>query len=642
VIAFFAAIVAQREKEDCNSCEYKSSCKDKNNKTTIITDFLGYLKNKNNPAVIEKILQKASLSAPQIEKCIKCHKHSYKLFEQQKFIPCFACNYYSKSLDILSQFITNHNIKEKSNRVILFLNALKSKQLFNVRSTNMFLIASSLRGMADVLLSCADENEEINELFLQPFFIYLEEDKKTGSEKNQTAGDEKNLQMPALNERSEFQKSKLEKSILYYWTASRYYRKASFSKDSVECMRKILQILIQYSKLKGASPLSYLENISNGKNGFDYIKEFIIQTSIAYLSEIDNHINLSEIQNQKWILDKKFSDRTPLYYLSNYPEVEEFIFLYYELLQLNKKQESWIQDDQRNYRQLTEESPILTSLRIESTVTQRINKLTFKAKVYKQNLKGYLSIEDISDFYKPDTHHLLLKKLLAYDQFSDWQNIIDDCKDALFCLTQAAEILYSTKLSKFTNSFIADNYREIFEWAFLFTFLRHLLYMDKNEDKNEDKKVFITYCVNSFQSRSKDNPTPNTAEYQRKVEWLYNTKQQAIAEIKETHKKMEDEILEMIGKHNRHFLAPNYSAEMAVKYYKKCLEAHREGVAYKEMIADMYLLDDDINNPELTFALAVERYRINSGDIQKKRDDLHNIYQKATFFEMGNYIKYES
>ena len=56
---------------------------------------------------------------------------------------------------------------------------------------------------------------------------------------------------------------------------------------------------------------------------------------------------------------------------------------------------------------------------------------------------------------------------------------------------------------------------------------------------------------------------------------------------------------------------------MALNFFRKAKDINREGQTYKDMINRMYFLDDDLKNDTIQFDLAVERFRINSGEIDK-------------------------
>ena len=62
--------------------------------------------------------------------------------------------------------------------------------------------------------------------------------------------------------------------------------------------------------------------------------------------------------------------------------------------------------------------------------------------------------------------------------------------------------------------------------------------------------------------------------------------------------------------------------EMALKSYRSTIEVHREGKAYKDMMSKMYYVDGDLKNDTVQFDLAVERFKINNGYIDKRIKDL--------------------
>jgi hypothetical protein len=76
-----------------------------------------------------------------------------------------------------------------------------------------------------------------------------------------------------------------------------------------------------------------------------------------------------------------------------------------------------------------------------------------------------------------------------------------------------------------------------------------------------------------------------------------------------------EKVLTTINKPNVHYTLSNYSGEMALISYRKAKQLHREGKAYKNMISKMYYLDDDLKNDTIQFDLAIERFKVNSGDI---------------------------
>jgi hypothetical protein len=597
------------------------------NDNDVVKRFADFLTtDASSKQIVEKINEKVNYN-----RCITCNKHSHQLWQKQHFIPCYSCNYYSKSLNILKTMLPDNLFNQKEARVFGFLraiNRIEIRQLDNIRVSNLLIIADTLRGFADVHLSCSDkehfEEEEKKERekggkksqFNELFSKMLEAEEKN-EEKNEI------YEELARNYRSH---RRLEKSILYYYTAAKYYRKAGSLSDSIECIKKFLQIFITYIKLNKKKCFFTDE-------GLGFIKKYIVEKSIAHLHATTGHINLSEIQNQKWMLEKQWNETIVLNHLSNYANIQTLIFLYYEFVLANGSYD--IEKD--NYDKFTE-SIALSSYRIENTVTQRINLLIFKAQENKRKLYEWLSNFDKSGsdkpgleksfIYEPDIYQQFADKLInSYNKgFKDFALLLDIVIDSIYCLIQVAEILYSSKLNKYSNSFIADNYREIFEWTSIYGVIR-VLWAGKAEFEKVAKRTIY---------RREENEK-KIEEYTKTLTDFCNINSKILEELKK-EKDVDESLLNVIGEGFRHFLAPNYSAEMAVRYYRKAIEANSGGQTYKYIISDMFLLDDDINNPDLTFALALERYRLNSGDIEEKIKNLRDCYKKATYFELEGYF----
>lgn len=79
-----------------------------------------------------------------------------------------------------------------------------------------------------------------------------------------------------------------------------------------------------------------------------------------------------------------------------------------------------------------------------------------------------------------------------------------------------------------------------------------------------------------------------------------------------------------------------YSMEMALKSYRSTIEVHREGKAYKDMMSKMYYVDGDLKNDTVQFDLAVERFKINNGYIEKRIKDLME-FETNSLYDIENF-----
>lgn len=86
-----------------------------------------------------------------------------------------------------------------------------------------------------------------------------------------------------------------------------------------------------------------------------------------------------------------------------------------------------------------------------------------------------------------------------------------------------------------------------------------------------------------------------------------------------------------------HHIYSNHSAEMAIKFFKAARNINSEGVEYKNMIANMFLLDDDLRNDTCQGNLADERYLLNSEVIDKKRQWIQHKYESSNINNLSSY-----
>ena len=617
-----------------------------------------------------------------------CAERRTCFYKEKRHLPCYACKYLSRSIDVIIKHLFNKqsvlqvNEKQKNfSSVLNFIWAIYQRDaITNKRGSYLSIIASTLRGMGDVQLSCAGKikeadkviDEVIKDNFLEIFFGMIFETKNNNL-KNQS-GIKEFTEFNKLKELSE-PLSCLEKSILFYWTASEYFRSSSSLKDSFECLRKILQIFVSYSKEKGRE----LKECHIKK-----IKEHIFQKAIISIYTVYDNINIAEIQHLKNMFGTDTKEKMALNKLSNFPDVEELLLLFCEL----ELQHNMLNSSIDCYNSI-----ILSPYRIENSIYEKVFALQFKALVNKKILDDIGGGEIVFDSHELPCQYFKFLSSYFYAKYNLNNSNFIDCigvsrtekieifqkfeilnfliSDSIFCLTQVVEVLSSAPISQFSNSFIAEIYYRLFEWGQLHRF-NHNFSECLCENGNTEEKlidsldlekylkplndIIINRRLNSpnIVIEEKEKSAELEAYYKAELEAYYKNALKAILPNYKTQKKkcedlknekelsylkdLDKSLLSLIGQGNRHLLSPNYPAEMAYKYYTRALETHTEGAAYKEMIQSMYILDDDINNANITFSLAIERYAINSGIIDEKLKKLEKTYGNATYYVLENFI----
>jgi len=103
-----------------------------------------------------------------------------------------------------------------------------------------------------------------------------------------------------------------------------------------------------------------------------------------------------------------------------------------------------------------------------------------------------------------------------------------------------------------------------------------------------------------------------------------------------------DEIKSVLGSNSMYFLEHNYQYEMAIKHYINVLQLHSEGLAYKNGLNDLYILEDDYNDSLSHFNIAFERYQVNTGVIRRRINKLRSFLKEDSgMYKYHNYAGFQ-
>ena len=582
-----------------------------------------------------------------------CNKHRQLMFKNNRPVPCFACNYYSRSMRILMKGMFGCNIleerKNKNGSVFVILEKLLIKGTSrSLRQDYVIQLAEILDCRANVLLSCAtDDDNYISELFMKELLSFLSVIEKVDLTNNSY---EELISSFETNVQCAKEISKLEECILYYWESSKCFSIGNDLMKASESLKKVLRIFQNYLKIS--------EDTSRKKmvcDYMEYIKNTFVKPCLVYLYSHYNNINFAEIQKLKWIFSVQTYESISLNRLSLYPDIEQILLLYYDLLRRSHmfandetKKKNYQQQLSKIYRNTT-----LGSLRQDSTIYERVMALRFKTLMnndllHKIGLKKDIYYcgnheECFHDFFVNYTNKdnklsdmlgnyqlcftfALRLKIKNSDNQNEENAIIEEkllfleylIKDSLFCLTRILEIITPhTSSTLFSNSFYGEIYQMVYEWHMLFDelFLAYT-YLDTDVVKRPKSKLLNLEIKNRrnvggfFRERNESEQGPSYFE------------------------RFFNENIHEIGKAQANYTFAKYSLAMAYESYESTLQMHHEGKAYKDMISQMYYLDDDLKNDTIQFTLAVERYKINNGFIQKQRDKIKKIRDATSMYDI--------
>ena len=619
-----------------------------------------------------------------VKEVISCNKHRQKMIRCNRPVPCFACNYYSRSMRILMRGMFDCEIlekrKSKSSSVFIIMEMLLVKGTSrSLRQDYVIQLAEILDCRANVLLSCATEDaNNISSTFIKSFLFFIDtigdlEDEKWNNEKIKK--EIKKLESNCSKYNNQI--SKLEECIIYYWEASKCFSIGNDLMKASASLKKILRVFQNY--LKVAKDSSETDKVTDDDkselfmrvgmvyDNIEGIKNAFVKPSLIYLYSHYNNINFAEIQKLKWIFSVQTYEDIPLNRLSLFPDVEQILLLYYDLLRRSVMTNS-SNVDKTHAKDLSNiyRNTILGSLRQDSTIYERVMALRFKTLMNNELLH---KIGMPTDLYYNDKHEEGFTKFLVDYLNSDknWSQLLGEykscfrfaltsgkeqkeksqeeeevllekmqlleflIKDSLFCLTRILEVITPhTSSTLFSNSFYGEIYQMVYEWHMLFDelFLAYK-YFDKKDEIDSVRYSTYKKLIEAFDKMKKDNDKKHKIE---KIEESFEKKKRP-----SQFERFFNENMHEIGKAQANYTFAKYSLAMAKESFERTLQMHHEGKVYKDMISQMYYLDDDLKNDTIQFTLAVERYKINNGYIQRQIDKIQKIINDATMYNINNF-----
>lgn len=281
-----------------------------------------------------------------IKEITECNEKRLAMWKKNRTLPCFACKYYNRSLRIMM-----HNLfdveaetytsgcdadkvkteKQKESKTINILRQIViGGSAKSMRQNHMVQLAEVLDCLGNTTLSCSVlEKDQITSEFMSKFLHDVHEvnDKL---DKIKREADFMLLRYPMKK------LSKLETSILYFWEASVCFRYGKELKKASGSMKKVLRVIQNYLRVLEISGNSF-DAIKAKVIIGEYVNEIknrIVKQCLICLFSHYNYINIVEIQRLKWIFYTQMYENISMSRLTLFPDVEEIMLIYYELLKL--------------------------------------------------------------------------------------------------------------------------------------------------------------------------------------------------------------------------------------------------------------------------------------------------------------------
>ncbi len=697
-------------------------CKDKER-------FIGMLKNTFNYFDYLDIHDYGNIG-DKWNRSMACFKRREYLSKKGCKLPCTACKYANRSMTILMQQLFGYN-ETVDSRVFTMLSNTSHARLKVLRPEVLSQLASSSEQLADIMMSCAfttipEKRDEGNaEVFLKPDIISAETIDLlvtlTKDKLKETDREEAIISFKTKNQNREHI-GKLNRAIIYYWAASRYYSIASMHHEAVHCIWRITSVIENYlsvlydimARTDDAQIENVLPDFFAEKNNTDKLIQLLEQLFVwatRIVGRQHNNFDSVEIHELKWLFHLELVDDIDLTRLTLFPDLQS-IFLSiinnkifvaqikyrYESIKLKKQQlnnnkgnnyDGRIDNALATTEKEHEEYDVVrgkillkdfiskmylrfTGQRHERTFKSDVELNYFKAKLNYTIFCDLLGRYDVKeqflykekeinqyypDFYrklkrliddnrtrnnsKPDEERIS-DNLFAKELFKSKDNTVQTkldlldflIYDSLVCLCNIINALPPhNQFSTFSNSFIANVYEDIWAWSKYYEvmynmYLYYGYYLAGNEKRMND---MTRYYPDEFGMRNKKRLMNGYAKI------LKNNKVVCKDDYGYRYSKLFMNIRHDMDDATIHHIFCNYSAEMAIKYYRAARGVNSEGQEYKNMINNMYVLDDDLRNDTCQSNLADERYLQNSGIIEKKLKAMQRLYGNSRANKLSSY-----
>lgn len=606
-------------------------------------------------------------------------------------LPCNACKYVNRSLIILMKYMFGKDITreadfEKNCKAVILLEYTSHKRIKHLRPSQLMLLASTAEQMANILLSCSStdvrkerlvkkNDSEISVNVIELLEDLSSEDINESQRKGVLDFFKQRIQIESNNDDTTHLQ-KLDKVLLYYWTAYRFYEIAAMYKEAVQCVERMVKVLEDYLTViafdfSTEQRLSLVKRfVRNGEGRFTLVENLFKRAAVIVGRQYDS-FDMAEIHENKWLFHLERADDVDLTKLSIFPNLQTVFYssIKCKIISLQyltkKEQDGFYHNEYLDYLARIYDR-VAPSLRHEKTFKGEIESFYMKAYLNYLVWVHLLGVDVVGverSAYNPNSpdssieHHqtfyLGLKDYLGHNETMGLDESVFGIDgsvksklgilnylihDSMVCLSNILKVLTPhNHITTFSNSFVAEIYDMLWVWSKYYELMYDLyIYYRYDEEGNAEKKELVVGMSsrNTWADNEKvDKPMRDCVGLMRKegisvrdeFGYLYSKLLMGIRH------EMDDSTI--------HHIYTNYSAEMAIKYYRIARDINSEGTAYKEMISDMYILNDDLHNDTCRYNLADERYFLNSGLIYTKRRQLEKMYERTNIHKMTSYEK---
>lgn len=580
-----------------------------------------------------------------------CHMHRQEMLVNNKRPPCHACKYVKRSMNILTDYMFIEKRVATEDRISFLLRSSFSDKLRTTRVNHMRLLASNIASMGNIMFSCAD-----NPIFSFDTVKYIISMLESSSDdyKDSTTHIYINIQWKDIG--------KIDKALLYYLVAFRYYIIAKLDKDACDCLLKILIVInnaLTVAKSNLKSKLDTTEQKDSDKfivsnESYKQLKGLFDTLFTRYAKLVNRqsaYSGHSEVQSIRDMLHMHKEEDINLTRSHLYSDLIEAIWhiidseiKMLELIRIkstsediNKERIKIITDAYNHFKYIGMPHNTFYSEVIFYFARYNINNYILKdllngSKEEKLEIKF---LDDYFNYIQPNRKCSLYKSFYNVGDTKSKQNFVEFLiEDSIICLSEILYILTPfNHISSFSNNFVAGIYNSLWEYAKMYETLGLLYDFKKYENSDVYEYKLFNYWIETKSSRNK--------QFQDKIRQCSDLISDA-ANLRDKYGSLRNRLFTRL-KHNIDdrtfkYTISNYAAEMALRYYSLVESGYYEGSAYRNQVSRNYLLNDDLDNDTWLFNTAIERFRINTNDIERRKQTLVKANRDSRFYRYESYV----
>lgn len=347
-----------------------------------------------------------------------CAERRCRMLQMGYKLPCNACRYTHRSLDIqLEHFFVNDIVEKHKDelQMVSFLRLTSRKHIQHLRPSETSLLAHTMEQMGDIMLSCAlTRTAEFDAQSRKMHVGFSSYDWEAHGVLQDCLSTEV---IELLGELSGVTKSEVEREeiinqyvnapftkndrvLLYYWCAARFYEIGSLYKEAAYCVERMLKVIQEYLLVlnnsesaddmmcKSVDALSGFTHFHGslkecGKGSFRLVNN-LFRRVVRYVGRKFNNYGLGEIVENRWLYHMEMMDKVDLMLLSEYSDLKS-AFLIAVDIKLN-----CLCFEKRFNRSLLQKKVYLTWYReYLSNVYERVSNPLIHDKTFKEEILGY-------------------------------------------------------------------------------------------------------------------------------------------------------------------------------------------------------------------------------------------------------------